>query len=431
MDSLVTDVFDHQYLIDGKPEFGEGFCVVLEESIWLTENAVTTSEARPGALVAYGPINGTTIGEEIRFILQGTTAPDRTTAIPPPQLPSSPPPPISTSTDADPASTMPPPITRNPELANLYANVQFQHNPRVDLVDLHLIATFLEYKNPSQWHRYEQLCMDFTTAHLQRRALALDNRTLFGFALGRDGVAVYASYWSGDYQRVYVSADPVHFFSFEDNAPLQIVRLFLCLRRLAKVMTAQFEVDKQAVVSRASHIASNLHQGNTVWRSCKEEESSMPPPWSLPPAGGLPPGPSGPPHSSPSSRCDSDGPPPEKRQKTADTGNASVLPTHDAGRQANANETEQTLTDALTTQNLSGFVEYERDIERWAVHVNLESTMGGDLDQEEPCMDGEASVPVLKDAGATIEMSPEKVPPFCTAILISPPPPYLSSCPHL
>ncbi|KAF9048028.1 hypothetical protein BDZ89DRAFT_1057987 [Hymenopellis radicata] len=369
MDALVTDVFDHQYVVDGKPEFGEGFCVVLEESIWLTENAITTNEAHPDALVAYGPINGTTTAEELRFILQGTIAPDRTTSKP------------------------------------------------TCMMDLHLIATFLESKNPSQSHRYEQLCMDFTTAHLQRRALLLDNQTLFGFALGGDGVAVYVSYWSDDYQRIYVSANPVHFFSFEDNAPLQIVRLFLFLRRLAKEMTVQFEVDKQAVVSRTSDIASNLHEGNT---------SSMPPPWTLPPAGGLPPGPSGPPHSSPSLRCDSDGPPPGKRQKTADIGNSSVLPTHVADRQANANEseTEQTLTDALTAQNLSGFVEYERDIERWAAHVNLESKMGGDLDQEEPCMDGEESVHAPKDAGATIEMSPEKVPPFCTAIPISPPPPY-------
>ncbi|KAF8996960.1 hypothetical protein BDZ89DRAFT_1171390 [Hymenopellis radicata] len=102
-----------KYAIDGKPEFGEGFCVALEESIWLTENAITTrldasrftkpiaapvssspqktgverlvrdyittSEAHPDALVAYGPINGTTIAEELRFILQGTIAPDRTT----------------------------------------------------------------------------------------------------------------------------------------------------------------------------------------------------------------------------------------------------------------------------------------------------------------------------------------------------------------
>ncbi|KAF9018662.1 hypothetical protein BDZ89DRAFT_340413 [Hymenopellis radicata] len=234
--------------------------------------------------------------------------------------------------------------------------------------------------------------MDFRTAQLQRRALLLEDRTLFGFALGVDGVFIYASFWSDD--DIHISADPVCSFPFDGNTPLQIVRLFLFLRRLAKNMTAQLAEDRRAVALKARAIASGLEAGSTVWRVSK-------------------PGPSGPSHSNPSSRRGSDAAPPSKRQKSAHTGNASVLHTNVQGGQANT----QTLTksgDTLTAQNLSGFMEYERDIERWVAHVDIECAMGGEpscmmanLDQEEPCMDGEASVPALKDAEATVEMLPE------------------------
>ncbi|KAF9024631.1 hypothetical protein BDZ89DRAFT_1068889 [Hymenopellis radicata] len=368
MDALVADVFDVQFLIDGEPEFGDGnFCVVHEEPIWLQENYVSTSKAHPDAIVAYGPINADAIHRQLRDI----------------QMP--------TATDANPASTtartrIPQPLSQ--QIVNLYSNVHFQYRPSTAIGLLYLIAVLFEHKTSK--HRFEQLCMDFTTAQLQRRALHLKERILFGFALGDDGVSVYASFWSNG--TICVSQSPVHVFSFSNNIPLQVLRLFLFLRRLAKKIAPDLKEDELAIISSAKDIASELVKGTTIWRTS--------------------PGPPGP---SRSRSSGSNGPSPKRRRLT-DTGNA----------------TDVADTNTLTAQNLSGFNQCEGTggglIEHWVARVKFELAMTGepscmmeDLDEEDPCMDGEVLVPALEDAEATFEMSPKKVQPFCTAIPISPP----------
>ncbi|KAF9033409.1 hypothetical protein BDZ89DRAFT_1062882 [Hymenopellis radicata] len=349
MDALVADVFDVQFLIDGEPEFGDGnFCVVHEEPIWLQENYVSTSEAHPDALVAYGPIDADIIHRQLRDM----------------QMP--------TATDANPASTtgtrIPHPLSE--QIFNLYSNVHFQYCPTPAIGLLYLIAVLFEYKTSK--HGFEQLYMDFTTAQLQRRALCLKRRILFGFALGDDGVSVYASFWLDG--TICVSQCPVHVFSFSNNIPLQVLRLFLFLRRLAKKIAPDLKEDKQTVISNAKDIALELVKGTR-----------------------------------------SNGPSPKRRRLT-DTGNT----------------TDVADTNTLTAQNLSGFNQCEGTgggpIEHWVARVEFELAMTGepscmmaDLDEEDPCMDGEVSVPALEDDEATFEMSPEKVPPFCAAIPISPP----------
>ncbi|KAF9029778.1 hypothetical protein BDZ89DRAFT_1159614 [Hymenopellis radicata] len=264
IDALVTDVFAHQYVVDGKPEFGDGnFHALLEEGIWLKENHVTTSEAHPDALVAYGPISA----DHIHLELENVIALESTT-ISPSQLPLSPLPPMPASTDDNPNPVALSSALQIERVAKLYTNVHFQHNVSDDPY-LFLLAVLLEYKSGTSLHKFHQLAMDFTTAQLQRRALRLKERTLFGLALGRDGAFIYASFWSDN--KLAIGWDPVHVFSFKGNVPAQIVKLFLFLRRLAKSMTAQLAEDRQAVASNTSKIALNFQRGLTVWRTCDQQ----------------------------------------------------------------------------------------------------------------------------------------------------------------
>ncbi len=341
----------------------------------MKDNPVVTNEAHPDVLVVHGPISASKIRTEFDRLS------DERSTMPPPSLPS---PTMLTATAATPT-----------HLATLLSNIFYQYEASSDQY-ISLITLPMEHKSASKPHADRQLSMDFTTAHLQRRALSLEERPMLGLTLDDQGVSVYVSLWSKRSSKIILaSVEPVHIFDFYVDPCLHVLQLFFFLRRLAKKLAKESAIDEEAISSNTSVIVSNLVNGTTVWRTFGFEALLKQTP--LEDAHGGPPkapGPSGPPHSRPPSTHGSDGPRESKFPKLTDTGN-----------------TSGSHSDTFTTQNLSSLDQDaagEWDIKHWAAEVQSGCALSGehaytmdDLDPEEPCIDAEAAVPASKDAAET------------------------------
>ncbi|KAF9020996.1 hypothetical protein BDZ89DRAFT_251613 [Hymenopellis radicata] len=243
LDALIADVFEFQYELD---EFGE-FHVGREEHLFLKENDVSTCEIHADTIVTSGPIPARKIFDELCATMKDN-----------------PPPTTSDPTRVEPARADPFPLLRDSDPWDLNENLYFDHTVQFFDVSLRLLLMGVENKNPSKDAR-GHLFMALSTGQRQRRALCLKDRTLFGITLSRGGVDVFVSFWHE--QDIKVSAMPVYTFSWTDNRPLQTVKLFLFLRRLAGQLSKELEEDKEHIGGQTRQIAESLARHLNVWRT--------------------------------------------------------------------------------------------------------------------------------------------------------------------